>query len=236
MIDVVCWLWAPHKESAAQYSTEYVNTLQRMVARHYPHPHRFSCITDRSTGFNSDVRVIPLWNDFNHLEAPWGPGAPCCYNRLKAFAPAMREIIGPRFVSIDIDAAIVGDLTPIFQRQEDFVIWERPARRTRYNGSLWMMNAGARESLWNSFAQRPEYCIKNALSAGFLGSDQAIMNHLLPNEATWSALDGVVSYRLHVKPSKELPPNTRIVFFEGAYDPNDFLIQQQNPWLREAYY
>ena len=52
---------------ASQRSQQEVNdfnTLRRMVARHYPAPHTFVCVTDDAAGFDPDIRVVPAWNDF----------------------------------------------------------------------------------------------------------------------------------------------------------------------------
>ncbi len=40
-----------------------------MIERNYAHPHRFSCITDHTSGFDPEVRVIPLWDDYAKLES-----------------------------------------------------------------------------------------------------------------------------------------------------------------------
>lgn len=236
MIDVICWLWEPTKTYRSQFGPEHVNTLQRMVARHYPHAHRFSCITDRMDGFNSSVRVIPLWDSHSNLQSLYGPDTPCCYRRLRAFSPDMAKVIGSRFVSIDLDVVITGDLSPVFHRKEDFIIWGPDGRRTPYNGSMWMMTAGARAKVWTEFDENPAKAIHKARR--FFGSDQAWMNHVLgPDENRWRAEDGVYSYRMHVKNNAgALPPDARMVFFEGHYDPWNPVTQQHCPWITAHYY
>lgn len=237
MLDVVCWLWTPTKEYRSQFSTTHVNTLRRMIARHYPHPHRFSCITDHTAGFDPEVRVIPLWSDYANRESIYGPNTPSCYRRLRAFSSEMRELIGKRFVSVDLDCVVTGDLSPIFNRKEDFVIWGATARQTPYNGSLWMMNAGAREKVWNDFNKNPDLAIKRARGAGYFGSDQAWMCYSLGvQEKRWTEFDGVCSYRMHIKTNEgKLPKNARLVFFEGHYDPWNAQIQEQCPWVKDHY-
>lgn len=237
MLDVVCWLWRPLVEHRSIFTPENVNILQRMVARHYPHPHRFSCITDHTEGFSPDVRVIPLWKDYYDRESIYGPGTPSCYRRLKAFDAEMRDIIGPRFVSIDLDVCITGDLSPVWNRPEPFVIWGERARRTPYNGSMWMMDAGARAFVWERFNADPERAISRARAAGFFGSDQAWMCYVLgAGEPRWTSDDGVYSYRLHVRPNAgKLPRDARVVFFEGSYDPWRAECQRDAPWIRDYY-
>lgn len=237
MLDVICWLWRPTQAYRSQFGPNHVNTLQRMVARHYNKPHRFSCISDQTEGFNSDVRVLPLWDDHRSRQSIYGPDTPSCYPRLKAFDISMREFIGPRFISLDLDVCLTRSVEPIFDRPEDFLIWGVRGRRTPWNGSMWMMNAGARQRVWDRFNENPEKAISRARGAGFYGSDQAWMNYILgPKENYWSDADGVYSFRMNIKPNKgALPDDARIVFFEGHYDPWNKVTQQMSPWLKEHY-
>lgn len=236
MLRVVTWLWKPHPAYRSQFAPEHTNILRRMVARNYPHPHEMVCITDQTEGFDPEIRLIPLWQDYRGLGSPYGPGAPSCYPRLRAFSPEMADVIGPRFVSMDLDVIITGDLTSIWNREEDFLIWGGKNRRTPWNGSMWMMTAGAREKVWTEFQRDPERAKRKALGAGFYGSDQAWMNYILgPNENHWDEDDGVYSYRMHVKNNNGLlPPDARIVFTEGHYMPSDPNLQKL-PWVQEHY-
>lgn len=236
-LEVVCWLWRPPAEYRSQFTPAHVNILRRMIARHYPHPHRLSCISDQTEGFDPEVRVIPLWDDHGKRESIYGPGTPSCYRRLRAFSKEMKDVIGPRFVSIDLDVVITGDLTSIFNRGEDFIIWGPNGRRTPYNGSMWMMDAGARSEVWGKFDENPERAIVRARGAGFYGSDQAWMCYILgPKQARWVAEDGVYSFRMHVKDSNGvLPKNAKIVFFEGHYDPWNPATQKKCPWITDFY-
>jgi len=237
MLEVICWLWRPHVAYRSQYSPEHVNILRRMVARNYDKPHRFSVITDQTEGFDPEVRIIPLWDDHRNRESIYGPGSPSCYPRLRAFDESMREIIGPRFISLDLDVVIARDVSPVFDRPEDFLIWGVRGRRTPWNGSMWMMNAGARQHVWDRFNANPEKAIARARGAGFYGSDQAWMNYALgPNENHWSEKDGVYSFRMNIKPNGgKLPDDARIVFFEGHYDPWNPVTQKLCPWIKEHY-
>lgn len=238
MLEIICWYWKPTATYRTQFTHEHVNILQSMVARHYPHPHRFSVITDQvEAGFSGAVRVIPLWGEHAQRQSLYGPDTPSCYRRLKAFSGDMAKTVGPRFVSIDLDVVIVGDLSSVFNRKEDFIIWGPHGRRTPYNGSLWMMDAGAREQVWTRFQKNPELAISQALGAGFYGSDQAWMCYALgPNEKRWLAEDGVYSYKMHLKSNRGLlPADARMVIFEGHYDPVTPATRKLCPWIEEHY-
>lgn len=238
MLEIICWYWKPTTNYRTQFTYEHVNTLQNMVARHYPHPHRFSVLTDRVDElYNTNIRVIPLWDEHAKRESLYGPDTPSCYRRLKAFSPDMGKIVGRRFVSIDLDVVVVGDLTPVLNRTEDFIIWGPNGRRTPYNGSMWMMDAGARAQVWTRFQENPERCIARARGAGFYGSDQAWICYALgPNEKRWVAEDGVYSFRMHLKENRgELPKDARMVIFEGHYDPIAPATRKLCPWIEEHY-
>lgn len=232
----VTWLWAPPAGYRSSFNASHVNTLARMVARHYTKPHRFLCVTDIPKGIDPNVTVIPAWNDFADVGSPHGGGNknPSCYRRLRAFHPEIGKVFGPRFVSMDLDTVIVGDLVPLFDRPEDFVIWGETNPRSWYNGSLWMMAAGARPHVWQHF--NPRISPHEAKRAGRFGSDQGWISYCLgKGEATWSKRDGVYSYRVHLKPKGDrLPANARIVNFHGETDPWSPRAQRIE-WVREHY-
>jgi hypothetical protein len=240
MISIVCWLWKPTPTYRSQFGVQHVNVLRSMVARHYPHRHRFICITDQcgDPAFDPGIEQVPIWDDFANRESIYGPDTPSCYRRLRAFAGDMGAILGERFVSVDLDCVITSDMSPVWNHDKDFVIWGDLARQTPYNGSMWMMNAGARAHVWDKFKANAQKCIDKARGAGFFGSDQAWMCYALgPKENRWTVADGIFSYRTHVKPaSGALPKGARIVFFQGHYDPWHPKIQASCPWIEEHYW
>lgn len=237
MLRVVCWLW---RDSSYRwnhlflYGPGHVNRLYRAVSENLSIPHEFCCITDTPKGIDPGVRIIPLWDDLADMGG--------CYRRLKVFAPEMRNIIGERFVSLDLDSVVTGDLTPLFDRDEDFIAWEGSAPHTPYCGSMFMMNAGARKQVWEEFD--PETSPK--ASNRFVGTDQAWFSHCLPHEARWSHRDGVMSFKSHIArgsprlPGRArrtgqyggLPDHARIVFFHGAVDPSQPSLQQSFPFIQ----
>jgi len=232
MLSVVCWKWAPAPGYRSTFTAEHVNVLRRMVARNYAKPHRFVCITDDAAGLDDGIDVVPLWDDFGELMSPHGRGNPSCYRRLRAFAPEMAEILGPRFVWLDLDCVITGDLRPLFDRREPFISWGDTNPRNAVNGSMIMMDAGARPQVYTDFD--PKTSPDMARRVGHFGSDQAWISFKLGfNEARWGIRDGVYSYRNHIRPQRGLlPTNARVVFFHGQYDPWDDE-PQRLAWVRE---
>lgn len=232
---VLCWKWqTPGYRSA--YGPETVNALRQMVAAHYPEPHRFVCVTDDPTGLDPEVVVVPDRKDFADVPSPHGGKNPSCYRRLRIFAPDAGEVFGPRFVALDLDCVIVGDLRPLWNRPEDFVIWGDTNPKTFYNGSMVLMTAGARRQVWEQFD--PVRSPRLSRAAGCFGSDQGWISYCLgPGEAKWTREDGVYSFRNDVQPSNlsRLPANARIVMFHGRHDPWDDYVQTNCPWVRTHY-
>lgn len=233
MITVVCWRWKAPYRYRSSYAPQTVYALRDMVARHYPHPHRFVCVTDDPRGLE-DVETFPIWREGIEILPPEGLNWPSCYVRLKAFSDDAYAWFGPRYVSLDLDTVIVDDLTPLFDRPEEFVIWNEtdwPGVQ-HYNASIWLLASGTRTRVWDEFDRRNSPRV--AYQAGCRGGDQAWISFLLgPGEATFTAADGVLSYRRHIVPNGgRLPSHARIVNFHGPVDPWSPAAQAL-PWVRE---
>jgi hypothetical protein len=150
------------------------------------------------------------------------------------FAPDAGELFGPRLVSIDLDMVIVGDLEPLFDRDDEFIAWgESDFKAQKFCGSLWMLKTGTRPRVWTEF--NPKTSPARARAAGCRGSDQAWLSYMLPDAATWGKRDGVYSWRKHIKPAGgALPHDARVVAFHGKEDP--WLGRcQQYEWVRNHY-
>lgn len=234
MLTVCTFLWKPKPGYRSKFSTAHVDVLRRMVRRHYKQPHRFVLITDDPTGITEpDIEIFQIWSDFAQVQNPSGRGNPSCYRRLRLFAPEPGAFLGPRFVCLDLDTVIVGDLAPLWDRPDDFMIWKSGTSGNPYNGSMFMLSAGARPKVWTEFD--PVMSPIETRRAGLYGSDQAWIAHQLgPNEKTWTQADGVLSFRLDVE-SRRLPEHARIVFFHGNGDPWDPPVQKRHPWVKKAW-
>lgn len=233
-LNFVTWRWAAPAGYRSTFGPETVNVLSRMVARHYSAPHRFLCVTDQPAGIDPAVEVIPAWNDFANLPSPSGGHNPSCYRRLRMFSREIGSVFGPRFVSLDLDVVITGDLRPLVDRPEDFVIWGDTNPNTFYNGSFLLMNAGARPQVWETFD--PVTSPKSSKAAGHHGSDQGWISHCLgPKEPKWTKADGVYSYRNDIERNvNKLPADARIVICHGPRDPWGSHMQRLD-WVRSHY-
>lgn len=237
MITVVTWKWRAPWRFRSTYAPDTVHTLRAMVARHYPAPHRFVCITDDAAGLDG-IDTLPIFRDWIDIPPPEGHNWPSCYVRLHAFAPEFGALIGAdRYVSLDLDTVITGDLTPIFDRPEPFVIWDETdwPRTQFYNASIWLHTPGTYSDIYTRFD--PRRSPRQAFLAGGRGGDQAWISYVLgPGHPVFSAAaDGVISYRRHVQPGGgALPAGARVVNFHGVVDPWSPSAQAL-PWVKEHY-
>lgn len=229
---IVCWKWkTPGYRST--FGPETVNTLARMVRRNLDSSVRVICVTDDPEGIDPSVEALSLPNDFPAVQSPHGPRWPSCYRRLRAFHPQAATWFGARFVSIDLDVVVTGDLAPVFDRDEDFVGWQDPNRPKQFCGSLFELRAGARPHVWEAFD--PKTSPARAAAAGYMGSDQAWISYCLPNDAKWDRSAGVFSFRRDLADGLlPLPTEARLVVFHGAFDPWGREAQRLE-WVRENY-
>jgi hypothetical protein len=102
---VICVYWRGDFR-ARPYSDEWVRRLKAMVQRNLPAPHSFFCLSnvDRIEG----AATIPL-------EKGW----PGWWSKMELFSPRNLRL-ADRFLYIDLDALIVGDLEPFFQVPSTF--------------------------------------------------------------------------------------------------------------------
>lgn len=227
MITVVTWKWRPRPDYHTTYTADHVNRLRSMVARNLDQPHEFVCVTDDAGGIDSRVRIVPLGPEVGKALHPKRPN---CYRRLSAFAPNAAEWLGRRILSLDLDCVITRDLGPLVNRPEDFVIYADPAKGTPYNGSLWLLTAGSRVKVWETFD--PLKAPERTQQLGIIGSDQAwIAAALGSKEATFDRRDGVLTYVRDVRKGNggRLPDGARIVFFVGPHDPS----RAPESWVKE---
>lgn len=257
MLTILGWLWKNPNPDGPHYTPWHANVWARSIHRNLTLPHRFILATDTpEADFDPLITPIALWDDWRGLACNWPDHRGNCYPRLKAFSEEAREIIGARFVSIDLDLVVLGNtdssappepfLDPIFDRKEDFLILKRFLRsgadpKNWCQGSMWMMTAGARARVWTEFTGRDSV----AATKGMLGTDQAWLAHKLsPDEAGWSEKDGVVCWLDLNNQQKYLePPAVKMIFFNTSWDQKpDYLSKPirareraKVPWIARFY-
>lgn len=228
-LQIVTFLWGD------KYTKEHVRRLGDGLRRHLRIPFDFVLITDRPEawavpGSRDPQRVIRLWDEMRD--------AKLCGVRLRCFGPSMESIIGRRFAWIDLDMVITGDVTPIFRRTEDFIALATPQGPLAYNGSLVMMDAGARPlvySRWNMADYHRlglEYAAKHRMSNGTVSDEGWMTIQLGTREATVGVPEGIHYYKKLA--GGKLPKDARMVVMNGRrFDPSFPHLQKQSPWIAE---
>lgn len=244
MLNIVMMKWEPRLPwGRVPYTAAHVNNLVAAIDANLVMPARYHLITDDASDIDGGIIVHPIWND-GLIEL----GA--CYTRLRLFSHEMREMIGARFVSVDLDAVVRGPLDPVFDRPEDFIIWKNVSGGSIYCGSMFMMDAGCRDHVWTSFNSDELIPFKSRFKSNsgvrwvhpksraagnIVGSDQAWISTVLgPHEAVWSEKDGVMSFKRDVL-ARGLLHEARIVFFHGREDPSQIMLQKKYPWIKESW-
>ena len=203
-----------------------------MVRRHLSMPHRIACVTDTPKGIDKSITIIKPPGGFEDITPRWGITKPNCYRRLSMFRRDAAEIFGERFVCMDLDCVIGGQLDPLFDRPEDLVLYKGTAEGRPYNGSMMLIRAGCRPNVYEKFDQRGA----NVSGDIFVGSDQAWLAFILGRkEKVWSERDGVYWYGgVHYKVrDRRTPP--RLLFFPGKIKPWTIAPLKIDPFVTDFY-
>jgi hypothetical protein len=253
MISVVCWKWEPekgarHEGKRRSFSCQHVNVLKASIDRNTTIPYKFVCVTDDWKGLDSTVEYVNIDRHFPRIKGFGG-----CFRRLRAFDFSTAvALFGGRFISIDIDSVVVGNMDKLLSFRDDFRIWmEQYRRRTPYCGSLWGMKSGARQEVWSKFENKPYMALEAIDRLKYTGTDQAHISVCLYNkERTWGQNEGVYNFNTQIrrkassiqvnrdgsfkevfKTDGNIPKEASIVFFNGKYDPSQTELQRQYPWI-----
>lgn len=220
---VATWCWGE------KYGDHYVKRLAAGIHRNLTEAHRFICFTDRE-------RHLP---EIGQAAIPMADrallGKPGCFARLRIFDPAYQRDHGiepgDRVVNMDLDLVVTGELDPLFNRPEPFVIFggANAANPCPYNGSLWMLRAGYRPDVWSAFSIEAASKIRKHEFA----DDQGWFWDRIPDAATWQAGVSSGAYGMQ-KPgwppgTTDLPKGARCVAFFGKRDPAQF---EHLDWVR----
>ncbi len=234
LLTFLTYKWRPKPGYRSNFTAENVNVLARMVARHYARPHRFICYTDDQEGIDPGlVDAREIWDDYADL-ADYPRVNASCFRRLKMYARDASEWLGERIVMMDLDIVITGDLEPVLDREEDFVMNSGVVPSMPYNGSLTLFSAGARPQLWEDFGPDESLKLLKSLYQP-LGDDAWVGAKLGPDEAKFTPSDGVYSFKNDILGNDgRLPPNAAVVVFHGRDDP-DGLLAQRFDWVRHHY-
>lgn len=241
-LHVVLWKWS-QADATVIYRSSYVNTIAEQLRRNLTGlDHRIICITDNAIGLKGLDAVYPLWPDCGDMRNASGDRFPSCYRRLKLYDPATQATLdirpGDRVLSIDVDSAILGDISKFISDCQSwrFMGWERPGDKHAkvFNGSFQLFTAGDLSEIWSEFVRDPLAASQEANKAGFKGSDQAWLSYKLVSKpgCTGIGYPTIASYPMNIRQLRMLNAAVRIVFFHGKIKPWDRQALTQSNWLR----
>lgn len=228
MLLVGCYLWSDKtwtNHGAFRYGPHHVRQLKDAVKRNLTVPHEFICVTDDPVQFedDADIRAVQL-DTTTHI-----PGRE--WAKWMTFHPNGKELFwGDSFLQMDLDAAVVGNMDHIVNRDEPLVVWRNPARvpwatypmRPLYNGSIILHRLGTAARLWKLFVDNRDKIV------GVMRDTQVLMSAALGHDAPyWDGKDGIFRLGRDDTPGSgliggPLPDTARIVFFPGS---------EHKPWL-----
>jgi hypothetical protein len=228
LIRILTWLWKQPGVRTA-YTAQHVNIFASMVRRNCSTRFSLACVTDMPEGIDPSIDIIPLPTDFTDITPRWGATKPNCFRRLALYRPDAAKIFGgKRIASFDLDCVIGGDLAPILNRKEEFVIYRGTHPSRPYNGSLQLLTAGSRPRVYDRFDQAGADVSGDA----FHGSDQAWLAHVLgPDEATFGEADGVWHFNRWLGHVRKVNP--AVLFFPGKRKPWDY--KDVFPYMKRNY-
>ena len=229
-INIVTFKWKKpttgyRLKNPVEYSAAHVNSLYKAVARNTTLPFKFTCVTDDAAGIDKKINIIHLWDKHKSLGG--------CYNRLFIFSEEIKNILGERFICIDLDCVIVDNIDAILQRNEEFVINKfigKDMHGQIYNGGLILMTAGCRKNVWTDFDPTQSLTLLDRYrnEKNLVGSDQAWIQVVLGNnESLFTEADGIYDYSF--LPDRKLPLNAKMIFFPGKVDPSQE--KDKNEWV-----
>ncbi len=224
---IVTWLWG------GKYASNYVERLQRGIARHLKQPFRFLLMTERGrqiSAVNGIERHAIKDEHLTHIDG--------CFARLRMFDPGWQKNRGLEdhtIVNLDLDVVITGSLDKLFARSEPIVLLRgaNSINPCPFNNSVFLFQAGAHPELWSEFS----LTAANKIKQYDFPDDQGWFWDRIPNAAAWHAgsASGIYAFGKPGWPlgTHDLPADAKIVAFPGWRDPAKFANLK---WVRENWF
>ncbi len=214
----------------SKYPAEYVNRLQRMVARHTTPPVQLVCFSDDPSGIDPAVRTLPLPD----LGCPEPQRTRGKWRKLALWGAALVDQQGPALF-VDLDSVIVASLDPYFSHgPADAVIlehnWARPLSGLGQT-SVFRYPVGGRPDILERFRRDPQ-----AIADRFR-YEQHFVSHCLGEQLRFWPRGWTRHFRLHclgpvplryLRPAR-LPAGARIITFPGGPNPADVMAGRWRP-------
>jgi hypothetical protein len=163
---ILCMKWG------TKYGADYVNRLQRMVARHLSPPFQLVCLSDDPLGLDPAIRVLPL-PELGCAEPTNTRGK---WRKVALWGAQLDGLRGPALF-VDLDSVIVGDLDPYFSHGDPSAVilernWARPLSGLGQT-SVFRFPIGSHPEILERFRRDPQ-----AIADRF-GYEQHFISHCL---------------------------------------------------------
>lgn len=194
-----------------KYPPHYVRRLKAGIARHYPGPHEFVCLTDELRNYGPGVTPFVIR----------GHGLSGWWAKLALFLPEWRK--GALVVYLDLDSVIVGDLTPLVQVDSDFAICAsftraiNPAWPCAYGSCCMVLGPDLNGHIWQAFQADRDGLIGRAGKFG----DQKAIEELVPDSDLLQPMLPKGFFLGYRDLNGTRPSDTSVVVFAGSHKPSN---------------
>lgn len=206
----------------SKYPADYVNRLQRMLARNITPPFQLVCFCDDPGGIDPAVRTLPM----PELGCPEPMRTRGKWRKVALWGHALADLKGPALF-VDLDSVIVGHVDPYFSHgPSDAVIlernWARPLSGLGQT-SVFRFPIGSHPEILERFRNDPQGI------ADRFRYEQHFISHCLGNQLNFWPRGWTRHFRLHclgplpwryLRPAR-LPAGSRIITFPGGPNPSD---------------
>ena len=198
--------WVLCLKHGNKYSYDYVNKLYNMTKRNLTIPFRFACITEDTTGLNSEIVHIPLPK--HNLSGWW----------FKTWVFSDELPIKGEILFIDLDVVIIDNIDDIWIYKPDkFCIIRDFIRSTvpgwsKFNSSVFRYTTGKYNYLWDILR-------KDLSQMQSFHGDQDFLNKYLINDFEYFPDIWMQSYKWEIRDRKDLVKSISGSYFPVKIEP-----------------
>ena len=196
-----------------KYSSDYVNRLYKMVKRNCTLPFEFVCLTEDTTGIDSNIKTIPL---------PAGLKGWWCKPYMYSADLPLKGVV----LYMDLDVVISNNIDKLFTWEpkkwctiRDFTRIMRPQWQ-KYNSSVVRFNAGELDFVWKDFINDA-----TKIQSKFHGDQDHLYEVTRSYPAVTYPDDWIKSWKWEIRKSKQLGRGARgerqLTTIENVTPPKD---------------
>jgi len=199
------------------YYPEYVYAIQKQIEKHYPHPHRFICLTDFE---GMKCETIPL---IHNLPGWW--------SKMELF-----RIPGENFIYFDLDTFIVSDITEVVEyphtmsalSQVDSETVAGRKKEVKLASGVMAWN-GNHSDIYHKFMEDPSGNMEKYKKEGDQIFIQESIHDFKPIQEITS---GIINYKFELRDKENLPKDAKIIYFHAQHKP----WRLNHKWLDQSLY